>query len=106
MDRQLKIIYHYHSGFSVQVGGTLLIFDYWEGEGRSLPQVGRITPSFLKAFEKIYVFISHAHPDHLDPIVYTWESEGPANHLHRIQRHARGHPGQAAGAAAGKGALA
>ena len=76
MDRQLKIIYHYHSGFSVQVGGTLLIFDYWEGEGRSLPQVGRITPSFLKAFEKIYVFISHAHPDHLDPIVYTWESEG------------------------------
>ena len=80
MDRQLKIIYHYHSGFSVQVGGTLLIFDYWEGEGRSLPQVGRITPSFLKAFEKIYVFI--------------------------IQRHARGHPGQAAGAAAGKGALA
>lgn len=33
MDRQLKIIYHYHSGFSVQVGGTLLIFDYWEGEG-------------------------------------------------------------------------
>lgn len=76
MDRQLKIIYHYHSGFSVQVGGTLLNFDYWEGEGRSLPQVGRITPSFLKAFEKIYVFISHAHPDHLDPIVYTWESEG------------------------------
>ena len=76
MDRQLKIIYHYHSGFSVQVGGTLLVFDYWEGEGRSLAQVGRITPSFLKAFEKIYVFISHAHPDHLDPIVYTWESEG------------------------------
>ena len=76
MDRQLKIIYHYHSGFSVQVGGTLLVFDYWEGEGRSLSQVGRITPSFLKAFEKIYVFISHAHPDHLDPIVYTWESEG------------------------------
>ena len=90
MDRQLKIIYHYHSGFSVQVGGTLLIFDYWEGEGRSLPQVGRITPSFLKAFEKIYVFISHAHP----------------NHLPRIQRYARGHPGQTAGAAAGKGALA
>ena len=62
MDRQLKIIYHYHSGFSVQVGGTLLVFDYWEGEGRTLAQVGRITPSFLKAFEKIYVFISHAHP--------------------------------------------
>lgn len=36
MDKQLKIIYHYNSGFSVQVGSTLLIFDYWEGEGRTL----------------------------------------------------------------------
>ena len=76
MDKQLKIIYHYHSGFSVQVGGTLLVFDYWEGENRSLAQVGRIDKQFLSAFEKIYVFISHAHPDHLDPIVYMWENEG------------------------------
>lgn len=106
MDRQLKIIYHYHSGFSVQVGGTLLIFDYWEGEGRSLPQVGRITPSFLKAFEKIYVFISHAHPDHLDPIVYTWESEGlPITYIVSSDMPV-GTRGQTAGAAAGKGALA
>lgn len=76
MEKQLKIIYHYHSGFSVQVGGTLLVFDYWEGEDRSLSQVGRINTKFLSAFEKIYVFISHAHPDHLDPIVYMWEHEG------------------------------
>ncbi len=76
MDKQLKLIYHYHSGFSVQIGGTLLVFDYWEGEDRSLAQVGRITPQFLQAFEQIFVFISHAHPDHLDPIVYTWEVAG------------------------------
>ena len=76
MEKQLKIIYHYHSGFSVQVGGTLLVFDYWEGEDRSLSQVGRINQKFLSAFEKIYVFISHAHQDHLDPIVYMWENEG------------------------------
>lgn len=74
MEKQLKIIYHYHSGFSVQVGGTLLVFDYWEGEGRTLPQVGRIDEAFLSAFENVYVFISHAHPDHLDPIVYMWEN--------------------------------
>ena len=70
MEKQLKIIYHYHSGFSVQVGGTLLVFDYWEGEDRSLSQVGRITPQFLAAFEKIYVFVSHAHPDHLNGVVW------------------------------------
>lgn len=76
MEKQLKVIYHYHSGFSVQVGGTLLVFDYWEGEGRALSNVGRITPAFLEAFERIYVFVSHAHPDHLDPVVFLWESQG------------------------------
>ncbi len=76
MNRQLKTTYHYHSGFSVQVGSILLIFDYWEGENRSLSQVGRMTSSFMGAFEHVYVFISHAHPDHLDPIVYEWEKEG------------------------------
>ena len=76
MEKQLKIIYHYHSGFSVQAGGTLLVFDYWEGEDRSLAPVGRINTQFLSAFEKIYIFISHAHPDHLDPVVYLWENEG------------------------------
>lgn len=76
MEKQLKVIYHYHSGFSVQVGGTLLVFDYWEGEGRALSNVGRITPAFLEAFERIYVFISHAHPDHLDPVVFLWEGQG------------------------------
>ena len=76
MEKLVKLIYHYHSGFSVQVGGTLLIFDYWEGEDRKLPNVGRITPQFLRAFEQIYVCISHAHQDHLDPIVYLWKNEG------------------------------
>lgn len=76
MEKLIKLIYHYHSGFSVQAGGTLLVFDYWEGEERKLAGVGRITPQFLRAFERIFVFISHAHPDHLDPIVYTWENEG------------------------------
>ena len=74
MEKQLKIIYHYHSGFSVQVGGTLLVFDYWEGENRQLSKVGRIDEKFLSAFEQVYVFISHAHQDHLDPVVYLWEN--------------------------------
>lgn len=76
MNKQLKITYHYHSGFSIQVGSVLLVFDYWEGESRELAPIGRITPQMLRAYEHIYVFISHAHPDHLDPVVYTWEGEG------------------------------
>ena len=76
MEKQLKIVYYYNSGFSVQVGSTLFIFDYWEGENRSLSASVRIRPELLKAYERIYVFISHAHPDHLDPVVYTWAKEG------------------------------
>ena len=56
MEKLIKLIYHYHSGFSIQAGGTLLVFDYWEGENRSLSGVGRITTQFLKAFERIFVF--------------------------------------------------
>jgi L-ascorbate metabolism protein UlaG (beta-lactamase superfamily) len=77
MQKQLKVTYHYNSGFSVRVGGILLIFDYWEGENRQLSEIGRLNRSILSAFEQVYVFISHAHPDHLDPVVYDWREELP-----------------------------
>lgn len=82
MGKLLKLTYFYNSGFSVQVGGTLLIFDYWEGENRCLPPVYRLTPGFLQAFEQIFVFVSHAHPDHFDPVIYDWYRQGlPVNYI-------------------------
>ena len=77
MQRQLKVTYHYNSGFSIRVGSTLLVFDYWEGENRRLSDVGRLNQGILTAYEQVYVFISHAHPDHLDPIVYEWRNAMP-----------------------------
>ena len=77
MQKQLKVTYHYNSGFSIQVGSTLLVFDYWEGEGRRLSEVGRLNQGILKAYEQVFVFISHAHPDHLDPVVYEWRNALP-----------------------------
>ncbi len=76
MGKLLKLTYYYNSGFSVQVGGTLLIFDYWEGEGRSLSPAYRLSTGFLEAFEQIFVFVSHGHPDHFDPVIYDWYREG------------------------------
>ena len=82
MEKFLKLIYYHNSGFSVQVGSTLLIFDYWEGEERELKQSARITESFLKAFEQIFVFVSHQHPDHYDPVIYDWQKAGlPVNYI-------------------------
>ena len=77
MEKQLKVIYHYNSGFSVQVGSTLLVFDYWEGEGRKLADVGRITTQSLSVYEEIIVFVSHGHHDHFDSIIYQWPKENP-----------------------------
>ena len=28
-------------------------------------------------FEDVYVFVSHVHPDHLDPVIYEWREELP-----------------------------
>lgn len=73
----IKIVYHYHSGFSVQCDDTLLIFDYWRGEYNEIGENGRITESYLKQFKHVYVFVSHAHPDHFDSIIYEWKEIVP-----------------------------
>jgi len=74
LDRTDDVKYYYHSGFSVASGETLLVFDYWMGrQGKKLPAAQRITPETLSHFSEVFVFISHGHEDHFDPVVYTWE---------------------------------
>ena len=67
------VTHYYHSGFSVACEDTLLVFDYWLGEGEELAEQYRITPETLAKFSQVYVFISHDHPDHMDPVVFTWK---------------------------------
>ena len=81
MDRKLTVTYYHHSGFSVVMDDVLLVFDYWTGEHGELPEDKRITVDFLKQFRQVYVFISHEHPDHLDPVVFTWRSEAPVTYI-------------------------
>ena len=81
MDRKLTVTYYHHSGFSVAMDDVLLVFDYWTGEHGELPEDKRITVDFLKLFRQVYVFISHEHPDHLDPVVFTWRNEAPVTYI-------------------------
>lgn len=81
MDRKLTVTYYHHSGFSVAMDDVLLVFDYWTGEHGELPEDKRITVDFLKQFRQVYVFISHEHPDHLDPVVFTWRNEVPVTYI-------------------------
>ena len=80
-DRKLTVTYYHHSGFSVAMDDVLLVFDYWTGEHGELPEDKRITVDFLKQFRQVYVFISHEHPDHLDPVVFTWRNEAPVTYI-------------------------
>ena len=67
------VTHYYHSGFSVACGDSILIFDYWLGEEEELAERYRLTPEKLSRYGNIYVFVSHDHPDHLDPVVFTWK---------------------------------
>lgn len=61
----MEVVYHRHSGFSVRVGGRLLIFDYL-GEGLRAPEKQ----------DRAVAFVSHAHGDHFHPCVVEWMRRG------------------------------
>ncbi|MGC7873153.1 MBL fold metallo-hydrolase [Desulfosporosinus sp. SYSU MS00001] len=61
----LKIKYLYHSGFAVETQNNVLIFDYYQGS------IGDLK----KSPKNIYVFVSHSHPDHFNPVILEWQKE-------------------------------
>lgn len=63
----MKIIYHHHSGFSVELEKTVLLFDYYTEHGKHI----NFDPSNYKE-KNIVVFASHNHSDHYDKIIDEW----------------------------------
>ena len=56
----MRAVFLDHSGFLVETDSAALLFDWWKGE---LPAVKPGVP--------LYVFASHAHPDHFDPKIFS-----------------------------------
>ena len=81
MKKQILITHYYHSGFSVASDRTIAVFDYWRGENGELTPDRQLTPEKLKKYENVFVFISHEHIDHLDPIVYSWNELGNVSYI-------------------------
>ena len=73
MSSFMDITFYLHSGFSCAIKNRLFIFDYWLGEHEELQENKRITIEQIRSYEQVYVFISHSHPDHYDPVVYDWQ---------------------------------
>ncbi len=77
----MTVTYYHHSGFSVASGNILLVFDYWTGKTRKMPESLGITPDVLARYNQVYVFVTHEHEDHFDPIVYSWEKYAPVTYI-------------------------
>jgi L-ascorbate metabolism protein UlaG (beta-lactamase superfamily) len=75
-----KITYLYHSGYAVETGQHLFIFDYFQPGARRRGGLtdGMITAEYLRDKANVYVFVSHSHPDHFDPVIFEWAKTNPA----------------------------
>ena len=82
MDRTVKVWYLGHSGFALNIGNRFLIFDYYldnsQNNERSLSS-GVIEPSEIKDKE-VFVFVSHDHSDHFNPVILSWKEQIPNIH--------------------------
>lgn len=81
MARQVTITYFHHSGFSAQVGNTLMIFDYWRGEDDFFPADAHLQVKELQAYDDVFFFVSHDHPDHYDEVIFSFKH---LNNVHYI----------------------
>ena len=59
----MKITYLENSGFSVELGKTLLVFDECNGKPDRNGK-GVVTKELVEQYEKSYLFLSHSHSDH------------------------------------------
>lgn len=62
----MKVTHIFHSGFSMEMEHCVLLFDYYEGR----------LPDFDPE-KTLYVFASHEHHDHYDPIIWTLKEKYP-----------------------------
>jgi L-ascorbate metabolism protein UlaG (beta-lactamase superfamily) len=63
MNRTIDVYYLGHSGFAVDTGVTMLVFDYWETTCNIL------RPIINQKDRKVVFFSSHRHHDHYDDVI-------------------------------------
>jgi ankyrin repeat protein/L-ascorbate metabolism protein UlaG (beta-lactamase superfamily) len=72
---QASMWYLGHCGWALKTKEHFLVFDYWNGAGAppETPCItnGRIDPSEISD-ENVYVFVTHEHADHYDPVINEW----------------------------------
>ena len=62
----MKVTFIEHSGFSVEMSETVLLFDYYKGTIPKFP-----------TNKRIFVFASHGHGDHYNPEIWKLKDRYP-----------------------------
>ncbi|WP_066687200.1 MBL fold metallo-hydrolase [Christensenella intestinihominis] len=96
---QARITYLDNSGFAVKTERNFLIFDCWNKHptgGKQGLAGGVIDPEEL-ADEHVTVFVSHAHGDHYNPMIFKWAEKIP-DIRYVLSDDIRPHPGALAAA--------
>jgi L-ascorbate metabolism protein UlaG (beta-lactamase superfamily) len=75
IEKTATITYYHHSGFTVEVLDTLLVFDYWRGDQEGLSEKAQLKNQDLEGYKRVLVFVSHDHEDHFDEIIYSWDHQ-------------------------------
>ncbi|MCF0182161.1 MAG: MBL fold metallo-hydrolase [Muribaculaceae bacterium] len=70
----MRVSFLGHSGFAIECGEVTLVFDYYIDEHELVPEI-------LERAQRVYVFVSHSHRDHLNPDIFSW------NEHYRIERY-------------------
>ncbi len=76
---QAEIYHLFHSGTAVRVQDKLFIFDYFKDQPQKEKAVasslekGVVRKDSFKNINEAYVFVSHSHHDHYNPVIFEWE---------------------------------
>ena len=71
-ERKVLIRYLYHSGFTVEYGDYFLVFDYFK-QNSPMPDIRHE----ISVHKRPFVFVSHGHYDHYNPIIFKWKDANP-----------------------------
>ena len=76
MKNHIKINYLYNSGFYVETEKHILIFDYYLDSvpsGNKNKTKGAIGFEDLNVDKPFFVFATHSHFDHFNPVIFQWQ---------------------------------
>jgi L-ascorbate metabolism protein UlaG (beta-lactamase superfamily) len=67
-----------HAGWAIKTKNRLLIFDYvWVPRSSEIPENPSLSDGYIDPAEikdhSVFVFVSHRHGDHFDPMIFEWE---------------------------------